>query len=251
MRETPVKTGKEVRVMPNVPNALLQHYMKLTEFLGQALGPDYEVALHDMTDKNRSIIAIANNHVSGREIGAPLTNVALSILRDKSYETSDYRLHYYGVSANGKELRSNTMFIKQNGRLIGMLCINFDDTRYRTISNEVLGLCHPDLFVNEILPVSTAGQDDHSSGRPAPETFRNSTEAVALDAIQQELARLGVTADRLTSEERLQIISALAAGGIFLLKGSVRDVAAGLHCSQASVYRYLAQVKNDSADTQA
>ena len=81
--------------MANVTNALLQHYVKLTEFLGQALGPDYEVALHDLTDKNRSIIAIANNHVSGREIGAPLTNVALSILRDKSYETSDYRLHYY------------------------------------------------------------------------------------------------------------------------------------------------------------
>ncbi len=38
-------------------NPLLQHYIKLTEFLGQALGPDYEVALHDMTDKNRSIVA--------------------------------------------------------------------------------------------------------------------------------------------------------------------------------------------------
>ena len=71
--------------MPNVPNALLQHYVKLTEFLGQALGPDYEVALHDLTDKNRSIIAIANNHVSGREIGAPLTNVALSILQDPAH----------------------------------------------------------------------------------------------------------------------------------------------------------------------
>ena len=45
-------------------NPLLQHYIKLTEFLGQALGPDYEVALHDMTDKNRSIVAIANNHIS-------------------------------------------------------------------------------------------------------------------------------------------------------------------------------------------
>ena len=64
-------------------NPLLQHYIKLTEFLGQALGPDYEVALHDMTDKNRSIVAIANNHISGREIGAPLTNVALKILMDK------------------------------------------------------------------------------------------------------------------------------------------------------------------------
>ena len=37
-------------------NPLLQQYIKVTEFLGLTLGPDYEVALHDMTDKNRSII---------------------------------------------------------------------------------------------------------------------------------------------------------------------------------------------------
>ena len=43
-----------------MPTPLLQHYIKLTEFLGLALGPDYEIALHDLTDKNRSIIAIAN-----------------------------------------------------------------------------------------------------------------------------------------------------------------------------------------------
>ena len=104
-------------------NPLLQHYIKLTEFLGQALGPDYEVALHDMTDKNRSIVAIANNHISGREIGAPLTNVALKILMDKSYETQDYRLHYCGLSAEGKTLRSSTMFIKHNGKLVGMLSL--------------------------------------------------------------------------------------------------------------------------------
>ena len=112
-------------------NPLLQQYIKVTEFLGLTLGPDYEVALHDMTDKNRSIIAIANNHISGRDVGAPLTNVALKILMDKSYEVQDYRLHYCGMSAKGKVLRSSTMFIKQNGKLIGMLCINFDDTKFR------------------------------------------------------------------------------------------------------------------------
>lgn len=218
--------------MPNVPNALLQHYVKLTEFLGQALGPDYEVALHDLTDKNRSIIAIANNHVSGREIGAPLTNVALSILQDKSYESSDYRLHYYGVSINGKDLRSNTMFIKQDGRLIGMLCINFDDSRYRAISNQVMGLCHPDIFVEDVvMPAAPEPGAAPSPARHTPEKFHNSTEAVAVDAINRELERLGVTADRLTSEERLKIIEALEANGIFLLKGAVKDVAAGLHCS--------------------
>ena len=239
--------------MPNVPNALLQHYVKLTEFLGQALGPDYEVALHDLTDKNRSIIAIANNHVSGREIGAPLTNVALSILRDKSYETSDYRLHYYGVSVNGKDLRSSTMFIKQNGRLIGMLCINFDDSRYRALSNQLMGLCHPDIFVEDVVIPSIPEPGAASAPPPARhalEKFRNSTEAVAIDAINRELERLGVTADRLTSEERLKIINALETNGIFLLKGAVKDVAAGLHCSQASVYRYLSQVKSGSAETQ-
>lgn len=229
--------------MPNVSNTLLQHYVKLTEFLGLALGPDYEVALHDLTDKNRSIIAIANSHVSGREVGAPLTNVALSILMDKSYETSDYRLHYSGVSVNGKELRSSTMFIKQNGRLIGMLCINFDDSRYQAVGRQIMNLCHPDLFAEALL--QPAKRDDSAPGGALPpqETFRNSTEAVALDAISQELGRLGVEASRLTSEERLRIIAGLEESGIFLLKGSVKDVAAGLHCSQASVYRYLAQLR--------
>ena len=165
--------------MPNIPNALLQQYVKLTEFLGLALGPDYEVALHDLTDKNRSIIAIANKHISGREIGAPLTNVALSILMDKSYETQDYRLHYSGVSANGKQLRSCTMFIKQNGRLIGMLCINFDDSRYQAIVEQIMNLCHPDLFAKNLARPEMNGGAPSPSSPHRPETFRNSTEAVA------------------------------------------------------------------------
>ena len=52
---------------------------------------------------------------------------------------------------------------------------------------------------------------------------------------KKELERMGVAADRLTSEERLQIIAALDEGGIFLFTGAVKDVAAELHCSQASV----------------
>ena len=192
-------------------NPLLQHYIKLTEFLGQALGPDYEVALHDMTDKNRSIVAIANNHISGREIGAPLTNVALKILMDKSYETQDYRLHYCGLSAEGKTLRSSTMFIKHNSKLVGMLCINFDDSRFHEISDAILKLIHPDDFVHHHY--------------------------------------FGVTADRLTPDERMQIIASLENGGIFLLKGAVKDVADALHCSQASVYRYLSQIKKDDSNS--
>lgn len=221
--------------MPDTTSSLLRQYVKLTEFLGAALGPDYEVALHDLTDKNRSIIAIVNGYISGREIGAPLTNMALSVLKDESYEWQDYRLHYSGVSAAGNTLRSSTMFIKENGKLIGMLCINFDDSRYQAFARQVLTLCHPNQYFHALT------QPEENPSRP--ETFRNSTEAVAQDAIAHELELLGVPAERLTSEERLQIIAALEKSGIFLLKGAVKDVAAGLGCSQASVYRYLSQIK--------
>lgn len=226
-------------------NPLLQHYVKLTEFLGHALGPDYEVALHDLTDKNRSIIAIANSHVSGRQIGAPLTNVALKILMDKSYEDQDYRLHYRGVSAAGKTLRSSTLFIKQNGKLIGMLCINFDDTRFQSVSEDILRLCHPDAFVETNFQLDETRVRDVQPAAVTAESFHNSIDAVAGDAVARALAALGVTADRLTPDERIQIITQLETGGIFLLKGAVKDVADALGCSQASVYRYLSQVKKE------
>lgn len=225
--------------MSDTPNALLRQYVKLTEFLGAALGPDYEVALHDLTDKNQSIIAIANGYISGREVGAPLTNMALSVLKDESYEWQDYRLHYSGLSAAGNALRSSTMFIKEDGKLIGMLCINFDDSRFQSFAQQVLTLCHPNQFVQS----QNQPPEEPPEGFSRPETFRNTTDAVTQDAIAHELGRLGVPAERLTSDERLQVIAALEASGIFLLKGAVKDVAAGLGCSQASVYRYLSQIR--------
>ena len=225
--------------MPDSSRELLQQYARLTEFLGRALGPDYEIALHDLTDTNRSLIALANGHISGRKVGATLTNRALSILRDKSYEYSDYRIHDYGLSVGGKELRSNTMFIKEDDRLVGMLCINFDDSRYRALAGEVLGLCHPDAFLSFAVP-------ETASAHAAPEMFSHSPEAVVRDAVDRELERRGVTAGRLTADERIEIITALDESGIFLIKGAVKDVAAELGCSQASVYRYLARRKSES-----
>lgn len=232
--------------MAESSRAILQHYSKLTEYLGLVLGPDYEIVLHDLTDANRSIIAIVNGHISGREVGAPLTNMALSILRDRSYERADWRVHDYGVAENGKHLRSNTFFIKEDGRLIGMLCINFDDSRYRAAAEQILSLCHPDGFaLPDFISGAAAGA---FPGLSTPERFSNSSEAVVTDAVRRELEQLGVSADRLTPEERMHIIATLEAGGIFLIKGAVRDAAAALGCSQASVYRYLSQQKSASGE---
>ena len=141
--------------------------------------------------QRKQIIAIANSHISGRKLGAPLTNMALGILRDRSYDAADYCLQYHGVSVNGKDLRSNTFFIKQNGTLIGLLCINFDDSRYRDVCDRILSLCHPDLFVTNVLSQNSTSWDEALEDCPAPEKFRNSADAVAADTINRELDRMG------------------------------------------------------------
>lgn len=158
----------------NIENhSILQHYIKLTEFLGRTLGPDYEIVLHSLEDKEKSIIAIANNHVSGQELGAPLASEILQIIADKSYHNYSYRTHYMGVSALGKKLRSSTLFIENTSEeLIGLLSINFDDSKYVDLAKQLIGLCHPDTFVetnfrfDETYKGTPASQGEARSGEP-------------------------------------------------------------------------------------
>ena len=222
---------------------ILEQYKTLVEFLGQALGSDYEVVLHDLSEGNNAIVAIVNGHISGRSMGAPLTALALRFLADKEYEQHDYKVGYRGVSRKNGHLRSSTMFIKEDGKLVGMLCINFDDSRFQAVSDALLRLCHPDHFVDTNFQV-----DETVAERFVPtERFHNSIHGVATEAVLRELDRRSITADRLNSEERIQIISALDSEGIFLLKGAVKDVADALECSQASVYRYLSLIRKEEA----
>ena len=48
-----------------------RHYTLLVDFLGKILGPDYEVALHELLDDSNEIIAIANGELTGRHLGFP------------------------------------------------------------------------------------------------------------------------------------------------------------------------------------
>ena len=215
-------------------SAILQEYVKLTEFLGIVLGSDYEVAFYDLANPDHSVIAIANGFVSGREKGAPLTNMALSILKDKSYEDSDYRINSSGLSLiTGKKLHSNTFFVKHEGELIGLLSVNFDDSRYKAAASQVMSLINTQYSEKQEAVPKPIDTDEYNT----------LPEAVTSEAVARELARKGVTPDRLTQEERIEIIAALEAQGIFLLKGAVKDVASALKCSPPSIYRYIAQLK--------
>ena len=66
-----------------------RHYTLLVDFLGHILGPDYEVALHELTEDSNQIIAISNGELTGRHLGSPLSNKMLEFISGRLYETQD------------------------------------------------------------------------------------------------------------------------------------------------------------------
>lgn len=64
--------------------------------------------------------------------------------------------------------------------------------------------------------------------------------------VKYELEKTGFAPERLTAAEKKQIVSVLASNGVFCLKAAVKAVATGLHCSQASIYRYLSQIEKQN-----
>ena len=110
--------------------------------MGHILGPDYEVALHELTEDSNQIIAISNGELTGRHLGSPLSNKMLEFLSGRLYETQDYVLSFESTSVTGKKMHSNSMFIKdRTGSVVGLLCINFDSSRYEALSKQVMDLC--------------------------------------------------------------------------------------------------------------
>ena len=104
-------------------NPLLDPYKPLVPFLANLCGDGCEVLLHDVSQPKHSVIAIANGFHTGRKVGSPFTDLAVKIMQEKQYEKADYLSNYNGKS-KGKNFISSSFFIKSNGKLIGLLCIN-------------------------------------------------------------------------------------------------------------------------------
>ena len=203
---------------------MLRQYTVLVEYLGATLGPDYEVVLHEILPETSRVAAIANGTISGRDVGAPITNAALRMIMQKQYETSDYNLNYTGQLANGKTIRSSTMFIKDGGKLVGLLCINFDDSRFHEISDAILKLIHPDDFVHHhYFPVDAPAkqpmQPQHAAAVPA-EHFQSDMNSLMEELFETVTKSVNVPLDRLTQAERTRIIAQLHEQGMFELRGA-------------------------------
>ena len=114
----------------------LDQYIPLVEFLGQSMGPNVEIVLHDLDVPDQSIVAIANAHISGRKIGGPVTDFALWFMKQGDANHVPMMTGYRAVNAEGRVCRSSSYFLRdENNVMRGMLCINVDVSDLIQIKN--------------------------------------------------------------------------------------------------------------------
>ena len=213
---------------------ILKQYIPLAEFLSNVLGTDYSISLYDLSKPTPSLV-VCFPHTS------PINESVVKKLIDKATNSENVIINENILSAPNHSLSASCMMIYQGDILLGMICVTFDDVRYRNVCQQMFQLCRPNA---NSMPNLTANPN-----KPLEyaETKNNvHTELVARDAAIEALHTYGVCASRLSSDERLEIVQSLDEAGIFLLKGAVKDVATVLECSSASVYRYLSQIRIDA-----
>ncbi|WP_394390472.1 helix-turn-helix transcriptional regulator [Shewanella woodyi] len=203
---------------------ILKSMENVVEGIAAMYGEHTEVVLHSLDSRDPSVIKIANGHVTGRKLGAPVTNLALLKLKTGQ----DISNSYLTKCATGKTLRSITTIIRNGqNRAIGLLCINTDmDAPLQSVLRTMM----PDSMVNTEM-TST------------PEVFaRNIDEALhsTIDSVNNDVRG---NVDIAPSKKSREIVTQLYDLGVFELKDSAQVAATRLDISVHSIYRYLREIK--------
>lgn len=203
---------------------LLDIYVSFVPFLAEVCGKGCEIVVHDVTNPVKSVIAIANN-TTGRELGSPMTDLALSIKEDECYKDSDFLSSYIGKTSN-KQFLSSTCYIKNNGKLIGLLCVNKDLSILEAVNGSMQNLLTQFGFLPAV----------HET---VEENLDNPVENLLHTLVSDTISQAGIPTARLSREEKIHIVHKLNEQGVLLMKGAVAEIASQLKISEPTVYRYL------------
>ena len=216
------KTDKEI----------LASYSYMIERLSEYLGAAYEISLHSLEDENHSVIKIMNGYHSGRTVGAPLTDLAMNMLKrinNQGISAASSYTSYNAISGSGEKLRSSTIPVIGDGeRVIGMVCINF----------------YMDTPLSEIIQ-NMVGNSNEVSHK---EYFAPSMGDAITKAVYEAKSSVMNNPDIPSVNKNKEIIKILNSKGIFNIKDSVNSVAKALDISRNTVYLHLRGISEDGED---
>jgi len=208
-------------------NQYIKKYISIADFLGEVLGKNTEIILHDLTNYQKSIVYIINGNISGRKIGDSITDLMLDFILSESKGNKQFICNYNSKNAEGKLLYSSTYFIRDDSnKIVGALGLNSD---YQDVKNTLL----PNYVDDKIASLNIIKENLSSDGQE-----------LTLNKIDTIVNQFNVVPTRMTPVEKTEVISALNECGIFNIRGSVQEVATKLQMSEPSIYRYIKKIKS-------
>ena len=209
---------------------LIESLKIVVDGIAGTFGPRCEVVLHDLSNLDRSIVKIANGHVTGRSVGGSITDQGLKDLRKG---THDLILNYRSVTSQGRPLKSTTIVFRDGrGKPTAAICINLDITDILAFKNQI-----QDMF-----GVAEAVQNEEQR-----ETFEKDVGSTLGNMASKAIGGIGKQIQSLSKDERMDIVRDLDTQGFFLIKGAIKILASKLKLSKFTIYNYLDEIKNHDA----
>ena len=206
---------------------MLEILKRVAEGVVAVVGSHCEVVVHDFSDLEHSVVAIAGS-VTGRKTGAPVPDLSFAA-GELDGDTPD-QLNYHS-RIGPRNLQSSTIFIRDaENRPVGAVCINVDYSEHLQVLELLEKLTAPVRESSEIVVSDTFARD-----------IDELIELAVANFLHQEKIE-GV--DTMSHDEKLRLIEQVEARGLFQIRGAVNRMADILSVSRASIYNYRAILKN-------
>ncbi len=203
----------------------------LLEFLSVFLGTEIEIVLSDAIEKK--VVFFLNPANKSLKLGQALNPIEDKFISEKTYNDTNSVNNYRSFSTDNNRLRSSTFFIKNDSEvLIGLLTINLSVEKYIDLRDVIEKLINGE---NE--------KHEEKLDKIFYESYEPSFEEMMSNTISEEISKLSVPPERLTLDEKMEIIRSLDKRGTFLIKGSVSELAKAFKTTDTTIYRYITKLE--------
>lgn len=209
----------------------LRPYIQVVSGLAAILGDDCEILLYDVSMLEHSIIACVNGHITGREIGSPMTGYGLQLLNAADQYPDGVHI-YMARANNGVLFKCGVIFLRdERGKVIGLLCLHIDTTKAQAAKK----------FVDQFFAIKTVEEGNHEPinefyGLEIEDVFKNTLHEVKIASEKPLYA--------LSKREKKEVVSNLLGKGFFMMKGSVDFLAREMQNSKFTIYAYMREVQS-------
>jgi predicted transcriptional regulator YheO len=213
-------------------HAILKGVQSVMKGIAFIYGNNCEVVLHSMEHEDRAIISIENNHVSGREVGEPMSDFVFKLLEDMSKADEPFINFFKNSAISKNELKSCTTLIRNSkNHIIGALCINMD-------------LSVP---VNDFFKEFFQFDSEKYNGTKTAD-YTQTTRDLIDSSINAALEVVNSQRGLSSTERNRAVIFELYKKGIFSVKKGIEITAEELGISRFTVYNYLKSIKGLKAE---